>query len=169
MIQSYHAMLLILSNKEGGFVDKCYDMDETQNNCVGWKKLEKIHTLYDYLPNSLENTNLSIMTENVCLSPGVGFGRQGLQEITRKPLEVIDMFIILTAAVVSQKHIYVFKCIHLYTSNMYILLHINYTLIKQFYKWILTIIKLKYTFLKLVCTLKSPGSFKIMLMPRFQN
>ena len=39
------------------------------------------------------------------LSPGVGFGRQGLQEITRKPLEVINMFIILTVAVVSQKHI----------------------------------------------------------------
>ena len=70
------------------------------------------------------------MTENVCLSPGVGFGRQGLQEITRKPLEVINMFIILTIVLFPYVYSYI-KIYQINTLNI-CLLYIDYDSVKLY-------------------------------------
>lgn len=78
-------------------------MDESQNDCAGQKKAEKkSHIVWLNLHKSLENANLSIMTENVgCLSTG-GVGRQGLWML-EEILEVMGMFFI-SSVMTSQVH-----------------------------------------------------------------
>lgn len=106
-------------------------MDESQNDCAGQKEAEKkSHTVLLNLHKSLENANLSIMTENSRLPE---YGRSWEAGIMNAWRNFGSDGYVLYFKCDDFTGAYMWSNVFIYTLKICTFLYVNYNLIKLFY------------------------------------